>query len=137
MWRSTNDLVNHVKDIHEVQNTQSHLLNHVCCQDLAAKPGCVHTQWTRSREGPQHTHNSTILRMPILQEILTNSWKSTKNASSATRPGQHQKVHNDINDHNHITHFLCGWSNTTSTKSTTFHTLTAPKTMPVIPPWWP
>ena len=45
-----------------------------------------------------HTHNSTILLMPILQEILTNQreahQKSTNNANSTAQ----QKAHNDVND---------------------------------------
>ena len=119
MWRNTYDLVNHMKDIHDVQDTQPHLLDHVRYRDMAAKPGSV--QWTGSREGPQHTHNSTILRMPILQEILTDHQKST----GSLQNNEAQKVQSDINDHNHndITHFLREWSNTSSTESMTFYRL--------------
>ena len=36
--------------------------------------------------------------MPILQEILIDHWKSTNNATSTAQPGQHQNIHNDVND---------------------------------------
>ena len=63
-WRSTNDLVNHTKDIHEIKDNQPLSFNHVHCRGVAARAGSVHTQWTGSwarRERPEHAHN-TILK---------------------------------------------------------------------------
>ena len=70
-------------------------------------------------------------RGPILQEISTDHRKSTNNAKNTAHSGQHQKVHKDIDDipphphHKHTTHFLRGWSKSTPTHSTIFHTLKA------------
>ena len=73
-------------------------------------------------------------------------WKPTGRLQ--TIPWQHRRAHHDFNDilhDNGTTHFLCGWSNTTSTQSTTFHTLTAPAPSRMCPPfhlcrlppgWW-
>ena len=65
-------------------------------------------------------------RMPILQEILTDHRKPTESPQTMPPlPRQHWKAHLDVHDipphpyHNDITQFLHGWSNTTSTQSTT------------------
>ena len=74
------------------------------------------------REGPEHTQR------PILQEILTDHWKST---NSTAQPGQHQKDIDDIPPHHHTTHYL--HLHTINNLSHT-DSLSSSQTVPAIPP---
>ena len=121
---STNDLLNHMKDIDKVKDIQPLSFNQV-------QVCILYTQWTGSRtQNTPSTAPPCSSRRPILQEILTEAHrKSTNTANSTAQPGQHQKAKNDVDDippchHSHTTHFLRGWSKSTSTQSTTLHTLT-------------
>ena len=122
--RITNNLENHLKDIHEVNDTQkySHSIMSAAGVCWLEPKVCIKcTQWTGSwtrRKGPQHTHNSTILFLKDTHSPrnfdwpLEANWKSTNNANNTAQPGQHQKAHNDVPSHphnNHTTNFLCGW----------------------------
>ena len=114
-----------MKDIHEVKDIQPLSFNHVHCRGVAARARSVHTGSWAIREGQEHAHNCSS-RRPILQEISTDHPKSTNNANNTEQPGQHQKAHKDVDDiPPTTTHFLRGWSKSTSTQSTTFHTLKA------------
>ena len=100
---STNDLVNHMKDIHEVKETQPlsagvwqlelHLI-YSMDRKLGRKGG--------ARTHPQQHYPEA--RSP--RNFDQPHRKSTNNANSIAQPGQHQKAHNDINDippHPHTT----------------------------------
>ena len=110
---STNDFVNHMKDLkipihsHSIMSTPGvwQLEQEVC------------TQWTGSWARPEYTHNSTILFL--------------KDAHSPRNFNQPPEVHrqwqyslDNTKSHtmtfHHTTHFLCGWSKSTSTQSTAF-----------------
>ena len=80
-----------------------------------AKPG--------QKGGASTTALSCCSRTSILQEILTDHWKSPLQHSLLKARPWHPPPHPH---HNDTTDFLCGWSNTTSTHWTTYHTLTAP-----------
>ena len=101
----TNGHLNHMKDIHELEDTQPRLFNHVCYMIKEA-----------GREGPGHTLNNTISRMPILNQDLTDHRKPTGSPQTLP-PKQHSiKTHTMTHpQHDGMTHFLGGWSNTTFT----------------------
>ena len=82
----------------------NHSFNHVSCRGVSQK--CAF-QWT-GREGPEHTHNTTIQFLKVAHSPLnfaTNNW-STHIIMSMT--------------FHHTTHFLREWTKSTSTQSTTF-----------------
>ena len=58
-WRSTNNLVNHMKDIHGVKGNQPLSFNHVRCRGVAARAGSVHLIYSMDRKLglaiPMHT----------------------------------------------------------------------------------
>ena len=73
------------------------LVNYVCYRGVAAKAGSVHLIYLMDRKpgqmgGAGHTHNSTILRMPILTEILPDHRMSTNNATNTIQP-HNTKMH--------------------------------------------
>ena len=70
--------------------------------------------WT-GREGQEHTHNSLKeAHSPNFHRPPEAHRKSTNNANNTALDDIPPHPH-----HNHITHFLRGWSKSTSTQSTT------------------
>ena len=100
---------------------------------LPAKAGRVHfkyTQWLGQKGGDRAHHHPFV---PILQEILTDHWKSTNDTTVQHRHTMTSMTHPH---HNDTTHFLCGCSKSTSTQSATFHTLTAPRSYTSLTDLW-
>ena len=100
-WRSTNDLVKNMKDIHEVKVTQSLSFNRIHCRGVAARAGSVHLIYSMDQKlGGARTHPQQ--HHPVPQGCpFSNDRppKSTNNANSTVQPGQHQKAHNNIPPH--------------------------------------
>ena len=133
-----------LKDIHEVNDNQLLSLSHVRCRGVAARAGSVHLIYSvdqklgqkgRARTRPQQHHpvpqggpfskkfrptTRSPQTMPIVQHSLVNIKRHTMMSMTF--------------HHNHTTHFLRGWSESTSTQSTTFHTLTASSLCHLGPP---
>ena len=126
-----------MKDIDEVKDIQPLSSSAAGVWQLEPEVCILYTQWTRSwagKEGPEHTHNSTILFLKEAHSPRNFDWPPLEvHANSTAQPGQYQK--DDIPHHSHTTHFLRGWSKSTSTQSTTFHTLTASPPARLCPPF--
>ena len=77
----------------------------------------------------QDTTPSCFARMPIFNEIWQPEahWNVATNstASTTSKCTQWRQCHSTTLQHIHMTHFLGGWRNTTSTLSPTFHMQTS------------
>ena len=129
---STNDLGNHMKDIHEVKDNQPLSFNHVRCRGVAARAGSVHLmdrKLCRVRTRP-HQHHPVPQGGPFSRKF----WPTTR--SPQTMPIlEHSLVNTKrMSMTSHHTHFLHGWSKSTYTQQLFTHSLSSSQTVPVIPP---
>ena len=81
-WKSTNDLVNHIKDIQEVKDNQQLSDHDVRCRGAAARAGSVHliicTQMTRSWAGGRdRTHPQQHHPAPHRGQFSKKFWPTT------------------------------------------------------------
>ena len=128
--RSTNDHLNHIKDMHEVQDIQPRPLNHVCCRGVEARAGSVHLMYSSNEwQRPEWKGRVSTPRTTPSCSYLTDNRKPTESPQT-----QHSldSINNDVSafppphpQHNYTTYFLHNHQHFTSrpSSSRTLHVI--------------
>ena len=116
------DLVNHMKNIHEVKDHQPLSFSHVHCRGVAARAGSVDLIYSMDRKlgwGQNTPTTAPSCWGPFSKKFQpTTGWKSTMPIVQHSTKRHTTSMTFHHTHHNNTTHFLHGWSKSTSTTLT-------------------